>query len=313
MKKIIVCVISLSIVLAGVFSVAALSNNPTSSTESKKSFLSQSESSKFNKQIDVKKLNTQKQNIFNNILNCTDYYDSVSGVFETTFIDDNPVTISYAVNIPEQISLQFVKGSNIDFDILCKDGLLIEANNKSKNYTENKFISQYDEIKRIKQTSAINEEANPQKYYSSDKTDVSKERVRKNSAGENEYYYKTDLTNASMAATSINPQNLVFGFMSEFDSWEVVNVEEYLGRQAIVIKGKTADSQYASKLSVDVFQMKFDIKSGILLDFKGYLSDGTLTHYLTTTKLNVDRKDFSIYEKIEKRIVLIKNSYKNER
>lgn len=314
MKKIIICVLSLSIVLVGAFSVAALSNNSDLLTTEKQTDIStQPGSSELNKPIDVKKLNTQKQNIFNNILNCTDYYDSASGTFETTFVDNSPVTISYDVNIPEQISLQIVKGANIDFDILCKDGLLIEANNKSRNYIENRLIPQYDQTKRIKQTAPINEEVSLQKYYNYDKTDVSKERVRKNAAGEMEFYYKTDLTNASMAATSINPQNLVFGFMSEFDSWKVANVEEYLGRQVIVITGKTADSEYASKLRVDVFEMKFDIKTGILLDFKGCLSDGTLTHYLTTSELEVDGKDTTLYKEIGERVTSIINSYENAR
>lgn len=314
MKKIIICVLSLSIVLVGAFSVAALSNNSDLLTTEKQTDIStQPGSSELNKPIDVKKLNTQKQNIFTNILNCTDYYDSVSGTFETTFIDNSPVTISYAVNIPEQISSQSIKGATIDFDILCKDGLLIEANKKSRDYIENRLIPQYDQTKRIKQTAPINEEVSLQKYYNYDKTDVSKERVRKNSAGEMEFYYKTDLTNASMAATSINPQNLVFGFMSEFDSWKVANVEEYLGRQVIVITGKTADSEYASKLRVDVFEMKFDIKTGILLDFKGCLSDGTLTHYLTTSELEVDEKDTALYKEIGERITSIKNSYENAR
>ena len=191
--------------------------------------------------------------------------------------------------------------------------MLIEANNKSRNYIENRLIPQYDQTKRIKQTAPINEEVSLQKYYNYDKTDVSKERVRKNAAGEMEFYYKTDLTNASMAATSINPQNLVFGFMSEFDSWKVANVEEYLGRQVIVITGKTADSEYASKLRVDVFEMKFDIKTGILLDFKGCLSDGTLTHYLTTSELEVDGKDTTLYKEIGERVTSIINSYENAR
>lgn len=312
MKKIIISVLALFIVLVGAFSVAALNNNSENLvTDKSQNVSTEPNESKIDKSINVKTLNGQKKNIFNNILNCTDHYDVVSGVFETTFIDDTPVTISYAVDIPKQVSSQIVKGSNIDFDIFCKDGLIVESDNKAKKYVENRFIPQYDNAKRVKQNAAINEEVSLQKYYNYDRIDVSKERVRINSAGEKEYYYKTDLTNASMAATSINPQNLVFGFMSEFDSWEVTSAEEYLGRQVIVITGKTADSEYADKLKVNTFEMKFDIKTGILLDFKGYLSDGTLTQYLTTSKFNVDEKNATLYKEIGECVDSIKSSYKN--
>lgn len=59
--------------------------------------------------------------------------------------------------------------------------------------------------------------------------------------------------------------------------------------------------------------MKFDIKTGILLDFKGCLSDGTLTHYLTTSELEVDGKDTTLYKEIGERVTSIINSYENAR
>lgn len=310
MKKIIICVLSLSIIIVGALSVAALSKDEISAIENKENLsIQSSEVTSSGKVVDLKTLNTQKENIFNNILNCVDYYDSVKGTFETTFIDSSPTTISYNVNIPKQISLQEAKSENIHLNVICKDGTFLEADNNEKKYIENRFIPQYDETKRKKHSSNINEEVELFEYRNYEKKDVSRERVRKNANGEMEYYYRTDITNASMAATSINPQNLVFGFMSEFDSWKVTGTDEYLGRQVIVIKGKTADKAYANKLKVDVFEMQFDLKTGILLDFKGYLSDETLTQYLTTTEFSVDQYDNTLNKEIGECISFVQSSY----
>ena len=310
MKKIIIGVLILSITLVGVFSVAA-SGNKTETIGSKDNIsnMNVSDDDKLNKKIDIEKLNTQKDNIFNNILNCVDYYDKISGTFETSFIDNSPTIVSYEVNIPEQISLQIVKGNNIDLKVLSKDNKIIEANNKEKKYIEHKFISQYNQIKRNKKTSKINEEVKLEPFYNRNKIDVSKERVRKNSSGEMEFYYRTDLTNASFAATSIYPQSIVFGFLSEKDSWAVKNVEKYLNREVMVISGETADSEYANKLNVYSYEMRIDINSGVLLDFKGYDTNDKITHYLTTTKIKIDENNNDFEGELDTEISSIKKSY----
>ena len=314
MKKIIVFILSISILIIGTFSVAALATNTEDSLNTtNENIMIQPGDAELDKPINIEKLNTQKETIFNNILNCIDYYDTVSGTFETTFIDGSPVTVSYDVNIPEQISTQTVKGQYIDLSILCQDETILQANNINKHYFSDRFISQYDATSRKKQTETIDEEVSLQAYYNYEHIDVSSERVRKNAAGEMEYYFRPDLTNADMASISINPQNLAFGFMSEFNAWSVVATDKCLNRQVLVIAGKTANSDYAEKLKVDVFEMRFDVKTGILLDFKGYLSDGTLTQYLTTSELTIEETNIGLNKEISDNISLIKSKYEEIR
>lgn len=314
MKKIIVCILSISLLIIGTFSVAALATNTEDSLKTTNENITiQPGDAELDKPIDIEKLNTQKETIFNNILNCIDYYDTVSGTFETTFIDGSPVTVSYDVNIPEQISAETVKGSNIDLNILCQDEKIVEANNFSKKYTEDRFISQYDESIREKHTTNINEQVSLQAYYNYEQKDVSYERARKNADGQMEFYYRQDLTNTGFASTSIYPQNLVFGFMTELNAWKVSGVETYLGRQVLVITGKTADKDYAEKLKVSAFVMKFDLKTGVLLDFKGYLPNGNLTQNLTTTKFVVEETNRNLNNEINERITTIQNAYEKIR
>ena len=310
MKKIIICILSISILVVGTFSVAALATNSDDSlTPTNQNITTHPSDSQLDKLIDIKKINAQKDVVFNNILNCVDYYDTVSGTFETTFIGGSPVVVSYDVNIPEQISSQTVKGENIDLNILCQNETIVQANNITKHYFTDRFISQFDATTRKKQTATIEEKVTLQAYYNYENIDVSSERVRKNAAGEMEYYFRPDLTNADMASNSINPQNLVFGFMSEFNAWNVVSTDKCLDRQVLVIVGKTANSDYAAKLKVDAFEMRFDIKTGILLDFKGCLSDGTLTQYLTTSDISIGETNIGLSKEISDNISLIENKY----
>lgn len=310
MKKIIICILSISVLVVGVFSVAALAKNADGFSENKQGKVTvQPDDVKLNKTADIEMLNTQKEIIFNNILNCIDYYDAVSGTFETTLIDGNPVTVSYDVNIPKQISLESAKGTNIDMSILCRDEKILEANNLSKKYTEERFISQYDGSVRKKHTTSIDKQVSLQSYYNYEQKDVSSKRAKKNADGQMEFYYRQDLTNTGLASISIFPQNLVFGFMTEFDAWKVSGIETYLNRQVLVIAGKTADKDYAEKLNVDAFIMKFDLNTGVLLDFKGYLSTGELTQNLTTAEFAVEKSKSDLNDEITQRITSIQNAY----
>lgn len=310
MKKTIICISVIIVLIVGTLSVSALSKSDESKiNEIIPSTYENQELKKTDSSLSIEKLNTQKDIIFNNILNCIDFYNEVSGTIETTFIDSNPVEISYDVNIPEQLSFQTVKGINLDLEIFCQDNKIVESNNIAKQYSEEIFVSQLDSKTRKKLTANINEKVTVQPYYNYDHVDVSSQRVRKNSTGEMEYYYRPDLTNAGLASVSIYPQNLVFGFMSDINSWNITGTEKYLNRQAIIVKGETINSDYAKKLKVNSFEMKFDQKTGILLDFKGYESDGTLTQYLTTTEIRVEKSNAGLSKSISNSISSLKSKY----
>ena len=224
---------------------------------------------------------------------------------------DVPVTVVYEVDIPKQISYESVKGSNLDLEIFSHDGTITEVNKIKQNYYEERFIPQYDESTRKNQTANIYEKVTLQPYYDYEHNDISSQRARKNISGDNEYFYRYDLTNTGYASNSIYPQNLVFGFMSELDYWNITAIEEYLNRQVLVVTGETSDSDYAKKLQTHTYEMRFDLKTGILLDFKGFSSNGILQQYLTTTSFSVDEANDKLQEFINDRITQFKSEYEN--
>lgn len=262
----------------------------------------------------LKAVKNNKQNVFINLLNCIDHYDAAEGEFSTTLIENGKnVTVAYSVDIPKQISSQTVKSEDIDLQIYCADEEITEANNKTKKYRKDKFISQYDAKTRKKTNEEVYRQIEVPEIYTYGNKNIAKERVRKSETGENEYYYRADLTNAGLAATSIFPQNLVFGFMSDFDSWEITGVEKYLNRQSLVIKGSTANADYADKLNVFNFEMRFDVKTGILLDFKGFDKFGELSQYLETSNIFIDEAKTSFKKDIKNGVDKIVKEYIREK
>ena len=312
MKKILICILSIALLLVGTLSVMALDNYDESYSVKTPKNVDVKVSEHISKDaVDISTLNSQKDIVFNNLLNCIDYYNTVKGSFETSLIGDTPVTVVYEVDIPKQISYESVKGSNLDLEIFSHDGTITEVNKIKRNYHEERFIPQYDENTRKKQTTYIYEQVTLQPYYDYDHKDISSQRARKNISGDNEYFYRYDLTNTGYASNSIYPQNLVFGFMSELDYWNITAIEEYLNRQVLVVTGETSDSDYAKKLQTHTYEMRFDLKTGILLDFKGFSSNGILQQYLTTTSFSVDEANDKLQEFINDRITQFKSEYEN--
>ena len=312
MKKTFICILSIVFLLVGTLSVMALEDyDKNSSAKESKNIEVKASEPTFEDVADITSLNSQKEVVFNNLLNCIDYYNTVKGSFETSLTGDVPVTVVYEVDIPKQISYESVKGSNLDLEIFSHDGTNTEVNKIKQNYYEERFIPQYDESTRKNQTANIYEKVTLQPYYDYEHNDISSQRARKNISGDNEYFYRYNLTNTGYASNSIYPQNLVFGFMSELDYWNITAIEEYLNRQVLVVTGETADSDYAKKLQTHTFEMRFDLKTGILLDFKGFSSNGILQQYLTTTSFSVDEANDKLQEFINDRITQFKSEYEN--
>lgn len=312
MKKTFICILSIVFLLVGTLSVMALEDyDKNSSAKESKNIEVKASEPTFEDVADITSLNSQKEVVFNNLLNCIDYYNTVKGSFETSLTGDVPVTVVYEVDIPKQISYEYVKGSNLDLEIFSHDGTITEVNKIKQNYYEERFIPQYDESTRKKQTTYIYEQVTLQPYYDYEHKDISSQRARKNISGDNEYYYRYDLTNTGYASNSIYPQNLVFGFMSELDYWNITAIEEYLNRQVLVVAGETSDLDYAQKLQTHTFEMRFDLKTGILLDFKGFSSNSILQQYLTTTSFLVDESNDELQEFINDRITQFKSEYEN--
>lgn len=231
---------------------------------------------------DVNSIPDVKQNIYNNVLNCVDFYDAVRGSFTTTFIrSGEPVCVDYAVDIPAQVSIESISGSAEDLTQVCVDETVYTFNRAAGLFSCNYYASQLDTVYRsseVLQNICLPHGAKPAFY----KAGVPVyERVFTAPDGERGYNYRPDITNTAFACASIYPQSLVMALMSDFDYWEVTDVTDYLGRQCIVISGTVADADYAKKIRSDSFSFVFDLQTGIMLDFKGY-SGGEISHSITT-------------------------------
>lgn len=259
---------------------------------------------------DVKATNQVKENLFLNLLNGVDYYDTVQGTFRTTFIDpEMETTVSYSVDIPNQLAWEEAVNDSMDIVSYYQDEVYVETDERQRTYAQYAAASHPDLKKRERKTTDIYEYASVLEYRNYEGKDVSRERVGKNASGEMEYYYRNDLTNAHWAATSLFSQDLIFGFLTDLDSWDIIGVEDFLGRQVVVISGSTADAGYAEKLNCATFEMRFDIESGILMDFEGYAANGELSQYLKTEEISIDAPDDNLKEYIADVISEIPEDY----
>lgn len=231
---------------------------------------------------DVKSIPDVKQNIYDNVLNCVDFYDAVKGSFTTTFIRSGEnVTVGYAVDIPAQVSVENISGRVEDLTQVCVDETMYTFNRAAGLYSHDYYASQIDTVYRsseVLRNICLPHGVKPAFYNGGVPV---YNRVVTTADGEHGYYYRPDITNTAFACASIYPQSLVMALMSDFDFWEITDVADYLGRQCIVISGTVADEDYAKKINSDSFSFVFDIQTGIMLDFKGY-SNGEISQSITT-------------------------------
>ena len=240
---------------------------------------------------EIRSVENVKNNLYQNMLNSVDFYDTVSGEVTTTFIDQaQEVTVAYQTDLEKQASYQKISAAQLDLEQYCLDGRLIDYNNRTGQSQTAYMVVQPDAENHIARSNS--NICLPQ--TSSAKSSVSQQRVFVQSDGTRAYSYRPDITNTSFASLSIYPQDLVFGFLTDQDSWDITGVETCAGRRAVVLEGRTADAYYGEKMNVANFVMKVDLSTGILLDFKGYASDGTLSQSLTTVSIQIDAPELNV-------------------
>lgn len=228
-----------------------------------------------------------KNNVLTNMLNSIDFYDAVSGEFTTTLIlFGTEMTVSYMVDIPQQAAYERISGGTVDIENYSVDGISREVNNTLDSVFTAKYNPQLNDNARpdeLQSNILMNHSADTYSINGTTQTT----RVSEMPDGTPAYYYRQDLTNTDFANTSIFPQGLVMGLLYDTTCWEIESTCSYLGREAIVLNGTVRDVDYSEKLNVDNFTMVVDVDTGIMLDFKGYLDDGTLSQTLTTSEISI--------------------------
>ena len=78
MKKTFICILSIVFLLVGTLSVMALEDyDKNSSAKESKNIEVKASEPTFEDVADITSLNSQKEVVFNNLLNCIDYYNTV--------------------------------------------------------------------------------------------------------------------------------------------------------------------------------------------------------------------------------------------
>lgn len=263
----------------------ALIEKPTCAAES---VTIQKEKAKEEYKIDpalVKKYSKNtKENIYHKMLNTIDFYNSASGSFKTSMLSkESETTVNYEVDFNNETSYEKSVSSNENTEVYNVNSKLYTFDNNSK--TKNVVMSGYNKS----ECPEIPDD----------------ERVTIEEDGYNCYYYRNNPTNIPGSCFSLVPQEFAFGFLNDFDLWDISGTTTYLNRDCVVIKG-TTESSYGAKLGTNTFEFIVDAQTGILLKYEGYDSSGNISDYVTTTEFSLDEK--SAESKISKSYDLSKYS-----
>ena len=322
MKKIITIVL-LSVIMSTMVavSVAAIANdsnkvaskdvrNNTSDLNVDDIIPADIEINKHVEEVPVKVLNAStKDDYFKKALNSVDYYNIVNGTIETNMLNGYDYSIEYNVDMSKCKAYQHVLGENFDEEVFVQDSKIYTVDNidKTRNYRpeiafaksdELLFNDEYSDITlgdlsfedRITYTSQDEICSSGKEAFSSNKE------MSKDGTMLPVYHYRLNPTNTHYASSvSLFAQEMVFGFLSNKDLWEVKDKTEYLGRKCTTIEG-VAEKNYGAKLNIDRFVMIIDDESGIILNFEGYDSDDNLTQYSKTTHVSFHEEKIKAFK-----------------
>ncbi len=198
--------------------------------------------------------------IYNKMLNSVDYFDYASGEF-TTILDgvEKTVTFETDLNLAEGIEKQEDQMSVKTIEV--KDG---------KRYIDIDGEKTVDTYVMKREAGRLLEKA----YLAIDENGV------------NNYVMRSDNTNMELARMILSPQEMTFSFLSDFAKWNIVGMESYLNRSCCIIEGKN-DEYMSNKLGIVSFKMWIDMETGILLNYEGYATDGTVADYICVKEIQI--------------------------
>lgn len=101
------------------------------------------------------------------------------------------------------------------------------------------------------------------------------------------YVYRVDPTNTYMGKYLLQPQEFAFGFLNDTSLWEISDEVDYVGRDCVVITGKT-EKNYGEKVNVTDFTLYLDKNTGCMLKLIGLDKNGNISKYLITEKIEFD-------------------------
>lgn len=251
------------------------------------------------KEIPVEQLTPEtKQDYYHKMLNAIDYYNTVSGSFKTNYLGNNnteETVVSYQVDMINNNCYEHMSNEANDSEVYVGDEKIIDINNISKSkrkspiyFTKVSELAGYnDSVLQVK-----NDVEQARKRLNEKFADENRVTVDEN--GDTHCLNRLNSTNLCISASySLLPQGLTFGYLSNQDMWEISGDTEYLGRNAVVIKGTAGD--YGKKFNTSTFEMIVDKETGILLELQGYDENGNPSEYIKTTEISFEQPDVKVY------------------
>lgn len=250
------------------------------------------------KDIPLEKLTPKsKQDYYHKMINSFDYYNTVSGSFKTNSLDPDGTesVVSYQVDMINNLSYEKISEKDHQSETYVSPNRLIEINNAKKSKSTSNMINTKaeelcldDSVLHTKGDIA-RAKAELKEFFADDK------RVTVNEKGEDCCYHRMNATNLCIsAAYSLFAEDMSFGYLSDFSLWDIVGDTTYLGRDAVIIKGKASD--YGKKFNTAEFEMIVDKETGILLKHCGYDENGDIAEYIETTEISFDKPNVKTYD-----------------
>lgn len=258
--------------------VLPVANKESVALQDKDAFVPAENAAEVSVQTDVE---LTQEAVFDKMLNTVNFFDTVQGRFVSS-----DVTAVYRSDLSTGISEADIYYAVVDDAEKLVNGDFSQA---ERSYDEPFVIQACDGNRSVRLLPQYKEYT---EYYTTpheaNKMYIpGSKRVGTASDGEMQYTLIENPLNIDEASVSVLPQEITFGYLSDFDLWQIDGTEEYLGRSCIVLSGKP-DEEYGEKLGVSDFVFYVDAETGVLLKYVGYDEDGNVSDYLITEEFKVN-------------------------
>lgn len=221
-----------------------------------------------------------KEYIYDRMLNTMDFYKTLKGSYvHNEYSENTSYTVDYAtINGSEPLSYEKVqyKGKNKFTERVYKNGVVRQAEVPGAAAKAGK--AEFTGMENLPASDRENDTAAIIKSTSRKKIDEE---------GIPNWYYRMEFNGLATARECISPQEIAFGFLSDFSTWSIEEQTTFLNRSCYVISGNLGGS-YSDKLQTAEFKMWVDVKTGVLLKSRWWNKDGSLTDAVTATSFEAD-------------------------
>lgn len=251
------------------------------------------------KEIPVEQLTPEtKQDYYHKMLNAIDYYNTVRGSFTTNYLNDDlqeETVVSYQVDMINNKCYEHMINKDNDSEVYVGSGDIMHIDNVSRSKEKSPiYFTKVSELADYNNSVLQTEDDIEQARIGLHEKFADDKRVTVDENGDIHYLNRLNSTNLCVSASySLFPQGLTFGYLSNQDMWEISGDTEYLGRDAVVIKGTAED--YGKKFNTATFEMIVDKETGILLELQGYDENGEPSSYIKTTDISFEQPEVKTY------------------